>query len=127
MPGFRSGVGPGFIPEVYNSAQGRMVTVLGSLRDTSGFIGRPGFNVLNFSDAAYTRMGAAAFGRFNAEWFNAAMQRGDAIWLLTNPATHSQLMLQLGKASNYLDIELLMMENFDASTLPVFVPAATKP
>jgi hypothetical protein len=43
------------------------------------------------------------------------MQRGDNIWLVTDPAAHAQLMQQLGKSSYYLDLELPMLEEFNAS------------
>jgi len=62
----------------------------------------------------------AEWSRANAEWLNAAMQRGDTIWLVMDPAAHAELMLQLGKSSYYLDLELPMLEEFGADVVPKF-------
>jgi len=71
-----------------------MVTVLGSGRDVSAYAGKPGFNVLDMS-----KVPEAEWARTNAEWLNAAMRRGDDLWLVTDPVKHTQLMQQLGKES----------------------------
>jgi hypothetical protein len=87
-----------------------MTTVLGSGRDVAAYAGKPGFNVLDMSSVPEQE-----WARTNAEWLNSAMQRGDNIWLVTDPAAHAQLMQQLGKSSYYLDLELPMLEEFNAS------------
>jgi RHS repeat-associated protein len=94
---------------------GPMVTVVGSGSDVARYAGRPGFNVLDMSEIP-----EAEWPRANAEWLNAAMQRGDTIWLVTDPAVHAQLMLQLGKSSYFLDLELPMLEEFGADVVPNF-------
>lgn len=53
--------------------------------------------MLNLSKVPY-----AEWSRENALWLNTALQRGDDIWLVTDPVKHSQLMQQLGKQSYYL-------------------------
>jgi len=94
---------------------GPMTTVLGSRSDVAQYAGRPGFNVLDMSGVP-----EAEWPRVNAELLNAAMQHGDIIWLVTDPAAHAQLMLQLGKSSYYLDLELPMLEEFGADVVPQF-------
>jgi hypothetical protein len=54
-----------------------MTTVLGSRRDVAAFAGRAGFNALNMDALAESE-----WARTNAEWLNAAIQRGDNIWLM---------------------------------------------
>jgi len=98
-------------------AESKMVTVLGSGRDVSAYAGKSGFNVLDMS-----KVPEAEWARKNAEWLNSALRRGDDIWLVTDPAKHTQLMQQLGKQSYYLDLELPMLEQFGANTIPKFVP-----
>jgi hypothetical protein len=84
-------------------------TVLGSGRDVAAFAGQPGFNVLNMDGIAESE-----WARTNAEWLNAAIQRGDNIWLVTDPAAHTALMNSLGLTSYYLDLELPMLEEYNA-------------
>jgi len=62
-------------------------------------------------------MGAVAeskWARTNAEWLNAAIRRGNSIWLVTDPAAHTALMNSIGRTSYYLDLELPMLEEYDA-------------
>jgi hypothetical protein len=87
----------------------KLTTVLGSGRDVAQYAGREGFNVLDMSSVPEEE-----WARTNAEWLNAALQRGDNIWLVTNPATHTALMQSLGKTSYYLDLELPMLEQYGA-------------
>jgi hypothetical protein len=113
-----AGTHQGFAACGYESASGyshaaeseTMTTVLGSGRDVAAYAGKPGFNVLDMSSVPEQE-----WARTNAEWLNSAMQRGDNIWLVTDPAAHAQLMQQLGKSSYYLDLELPMLEEFNAS------------
>jgi hypothetical protein len=86
-----------------------MTTVLGSGRDVAAFAGKPGFNVLNMDAVAQSE-----WARTNAEWLNAAIQRGDNIWLVTDPAAHTALMNSIGRTSYYLDLELQMLEEYNA-------------
>lgn len=95
-----------------------MTTVLGSGRDVAKYAGKEGFNVLDMS-----KVPQAEWARTNAEWLNKALRSGDDIWLVTDPAKHTQLMQQLGKQSYYLDLELPMLEQFGAKAVPKFVPA----
>src|SRR5205809_6772376 len=48
------------------------------------------------------------------------VKRGDTIWLVTDPAAHAERMLQLGKSSYYLDLELLRLEEFGADVITKF-------
>ena len=97
------------------ATESRMVTVLGSGRDVSAYAGKAGFNVLDMSTVP-----EAQWARTNAEWLNTALRRGDDVWLLTDPAKHTQLMQQLGKESYYLNLELPMLEEYNASVVPNF-------
>jgi hypothetical protein len=112
-----------FAPESWFSraavAEGQMTTVLGSGRDVARYAGRPGFNVLDMS-----KIPEAEWARTNAEWLNASLRRGDNIWLVTDPARHTQLMQSLGKSSYYLDLELPMLEEFNASALLKYNPVS---
>ena len=90
----------------------RMVTALGSSRDVAQYAGKVGFNVLDMSTVS-----EAEWARTNAEWLNTALRRGDEIWLVTDPIKHAQLMQQLGMSSYYLDLELPMLEEFNATAI----------
>lgn len=108
--------GAGLIPKVTPvTTEPPMTTVLGSGRDTTAYANQPGFNVLNMDN-----LPPAEWARQNALWLNQALQRGDSIWLVTDPAKHAQLMQQLGKTSYYLDLELPMLEQYGANAVPKF-------
>jgi RHS repeat-associated protein len=109
------------------AAESRMTTVIGSMDDVAAFKNVPGYNVLERPAG----MTDAEFGRYNAEWMNSALQRGDTIMAVTDPAAH-QAMLEgietgLSGKSNYLNIELPMLEHFGATvpsqvSVPPVVP-----
>jgi hypothetical protein len=104
------------------AAESRMTTVLGSMEDVaaSGYKNVPGYNALERPAG----MTDAEFGRYNAEWMNTAFQRGDAFMAVTDPAAHEAMLesIQQGLSfkSNYLKIELPMLEQFGA-TVPTQV------
>jgi hypothetical protein len=108
-------------------AESRMTTVIGSMDDVARFKGQPGYNVLERPAG----MSDAAFGRYNAEWMNTSLRRGDTIMAVTDPAAH-RAMLEgirpgLSGKSNYLQIELPMLEHFGATvpskvSVPPVVP-----
>jgi hypothetical protein len=54
--------------------------------------------------------------RANAEWLNKALQRGDTIWLITDPVAHQKIMEQRELQSAYLDLELPMLGEY--ATVP---------
>ena len=94
------------------------ITVIGSIEHTSRHIGREGFNVLNVPESVYKGMTGPEFDRLNAEWLNEALQRGDTIWIVTDPAKHA-LRLEsirpgLSLQSRFLNLELPMLEEFGA-------------
>ncbi len=101
------------------AAETRLTTVLGSGRDVAPYANRPGFNVLNMDS-----LPASEWPRQNALWLNQAITRGDNIWLLTDPAKHTQLMQQLGKSSYYLDLELPMLQQYNGvNAIPKYIPS----
>jgi hypothetical protein len=97
----------------------KTTTVLGALEDTAKFKGKPGYNVLDIPDAVYQKMTPAEFDRLNAEWLNAALQRGDSIIAVTDPAAHAQFLEKirpgLSDKSRYLNLELPILEEFGAT------------
>ncbi|HWA08329.1 MAG TPA: RHS repeat-associated core domain-containing protein [Opitutaceae bacterium] len=97
------------------ATQSKTVTVLGSMRDIAPYSNRSGFNVLDVSNVPKVE-----WSRVNAEWLNQAIVRGDDIWLVTDPVKHTQLMQELGKSSYYLDLELPILEEFNAPAIPKF-------
>ena len=100
------------------SASSQMTTVLGSGRDVAPFVGKPGFNT--FTGAGIP---AAELDTQNALWLNNAIQRGDQIWLVTDPAAHQALMNQLNLQSAYLNLELPMLGEYSGvNAIPKFVP-----
>jgi hypothetical protein len=99
------------------AAETRLTTVLGSGRDVAPYAKRPGFNVLNMDN-----LPATEWPRQNALWLNQAIRRGDDIWLVTDPAKHTQLMQQLGKSSYYLDLELPMLQQYNGvNAIPKYI------
>jgi len=56
--------------------------------------------------------------RANAEWLNAALVRGDEIWLVTHPEQHARFLQSLPpgafESSNYIHLELPMLEQYKA-------------
>jgi len=103
--------------EKTTAAETRLTTVLGSGRDVAPYANRPGFNVLNMDN-----LPASEWPRQNALWLNEAIQRGDNIWLVTDPVKHTQLMQQLGKSSYYLDLELPMLQQYSGiNAIPKYI------
>jgi hypothetical protein len=91
------------------------VTVIGSGADVRAYQGR-GFNVLNMDD-----LPPSEWPRQNALWLNDAIQRGDDIWLVTDPKKHAKLMKEVKKSSYYLDLELPMLEHYQGvNVIPMF-------
>ena len=81
-------------------------------------------------------MTPAEFDRLNAEWLNAALQRGDRIMAVTDPAAHAQFLERirpgLSAQSRYLNLELPMLEEFGATvpkqmSYPPVVPFIVNP
>jgi len=110
------------------NTESKMTTVIGALEDTAKFKGQPGFNVLDVPDSIYKAMSPAEFDRLNASWLNTALQRGDSIWAVTDPAAHMQFLERiepgLSLGSRYLNLELPMLQEFGAriSMQPSFPP-----
>jgi hypothetical protein len=109
------------------------ITVIGASKDTGKHIGRAGFNILNVPDDAFKVMTSGEFDRLNALWFNSALQRGDAIWLLTDPHTYAAQLLakyRTTQGSRYFSIELPMLEEFGVlipKPLPTPIPFEAVP
>jgi hypothetical protein len=108
------------------AAEGRLTTVIGSMNDV-GRHKNMGYNILE-RPAGMTN---AEFGRHNAEWMNAALRRGDTIMAVTDPPAHQWRLESLGRTptpqSNYLNIELPILEHFGATvpwkeSIPPVVP-----
>jgi len=94
--------------------------------DVSG-LKNMGYNILERPAG----MTDAEFGRYNAQWMNAALQRGDTIMAVTDPAAHEAMLESIREGlsleSNYLNIELPMLEEFGATvpsevSVPPVVP-----
>jgi hypothetical protein len=98
------------------AAERPLITVIGSLRDTEPFIGREGFNVLNVPKDVYESMTPEEFDALNTRWLQSAINRGDEIWLVTDPIKHAELMETLGTNSRYLDLELPLLEQTGSAT-----------
>jgi hypothetical protein len=111
---------PSFLAAETTAADSPMITVLGSGRDVAPYVGQPGFNT--FTGAGIP---AAELDTQNALWLNNAIQSGDQIWLVTDPAAHQALMNQLNLQSAYLNLELPMLEYSGVNAIPKFVPPAT--
>jgi RHS repeat-associated protein len=109
MIGWRSGITGGFTAETVKTGySGPLTTVLGSGADVAALSARDGFSTLVIANWKF--LPSETVDAINTTWLNAAVQRGDAIWLQTDPAVHAQLMQQLGKRSRYLDLELPMLQ-----------------
>jgi len=101
------------------AADSRMITVLGSGRDVAPYVRRPGFNT--FTGAGIPK---AELDTQNALWLNNAIQRGDQIWLVTDPAAHQALMDLKGLQSAYLNLELPMLGEYSGvNAIPKFAPS----
>jgi hypothetical protein len=87
----------------------KTITIIGSSRDTAEYFGRPGFNVLNLDGIP-----EAQWRAINTRWIDDAVERGDEIWLVTDPAKHAALMTRLGKNSYYLSLELPRLQALGA-------------
>jgi len=96
-----------------------MITVLGSGRDVAPYVGRPGFNT--FTGAGIP---AGELDMQNALWLNNAIQRGDQIWLVTDPEAHAALLQSLAgrPQSAYLNLELPMLNEYnDVNVIPTYI------
>jgi len=106
-----AGLTRSFVRTTAAAAQQKTITVLGSRRaiEAGAFVTRPRFNV--FRPAA--NMTKQEIDRANAEWLNAALLRGDEIWLVTHPEQHARFLQSLPpgafESSNYIHLELPMM------------------
>jgi RHS repeat-associated protein len=99
------------------SADSRMVTVLGSGRDVAPYVGRPGFNTFTGKGIAQAELDTQ-----NALWLNNAIQRGDEMWLVTDPVKHQALMDAKNLQSAYLNLELPMLNQYSGvNAVPKFV------
>src|SRR5262249_41972238 len=103
------------------AAEQRTIAVLGSRRaiDAGAYVTRPRFNV--FRPAA--KLTKQEIDRANAEWLNAAIVRGDEIWLVTHPEQHARFLQSLPpgafESSNYIHLELPMLEQYEAVELVI--------
>jgi hypothetical protein len=107
-----------FVPGPEGLAERPLITVLGSRTAVAEYAGREGFNVFNFAGVA-----EADWARTNAQLLNAALQRGDQIWLVTNPALHAAALQRAGislESSYYLSLELPMLREFGAVAVPKY-------
>jgi len=80
-------------------SEGRIVTVLGSQRDTAKYLGKPGYNVLKVPDSEWS-------AKLNIKWLDGAIRRGDEIRFVTDPVQFEQLMIDLDKKSQFIDLEI---------------------
>jgi hypothetical protein len=109
-----AGLTRSFVRTAGAAAEQRTITVLGSRRaiDAGAYVSRRGFNV--FRPAA--NMTKQEIDRANAEWLNAAIVRGDEIWLVTHPEQHARFLQSLPpgafESSNYIHLELPMLEQY---------------
>jgi RHS repeat-associated protein len=116
LSGGIAGLTRGFVRTAAPAAQQRTITVLGSRRaiEAGAYVTRPRFNV--FRPAA--NMTKQEIDRANAEWLNAALVRGDEIWLVTHPEQHARFLQSLPpgafESSNYIHLELPMLEHYKA-------------
>jgi RHS repeat-associated protein len=94
-----------------------MITVLGSSRDVAPYVGQPGFNTFTGAGIA-----PAEWDTQNALWLNNAIQNGDTIWQVTDPAAHAITMDILGKQSAYLNLEIPMLNQYTGvNVIPKYV------
>jgi hypothetical protein len=118
-PGFRSGVGGGFVAEAVNTTnEGRLVTVIGSMRDIArgGYHVTDGFNTLRVGNFEF--MSPEAFDAINRNFMRIAIERGDDFWLVTNPTIHRALSQEYNFQSRFLDLEIPMLEVGRNVTIP---------
>ena len=104
------------------AADSQIITVVGSGRDVAPYVGRPGFNT--FTGAGIAR---AELDTQNALWLNSAIQRGDQIWLVTDPEAHAAFLENLPSKpqSAYLNLELPMLNQYSGvNTIPKYVTGA---
>jgi RHS repeat-associated protein len=101
----------------------QMITVIGSLEDTGKYVGQKGYNVLNVPDDIYKAMSTQEFDRLNADWLNAAIQRGDTIAAVTDPASHAARLESirpgLSQNSRFLNLELPMLQEYGVLPTPL--------
>lgn len=101
------------------TADSPMITVLGSGRDVAPYVGQSGFNT--FTGAGIP---TAELDTQNALWLNNAIQRGDQIWLVTDPQAHASLLQSLPgqPQSAYLNLELPMLNEYgELPTIPKYI------
>jgi hypothetical protein len=86
------------------------------MADVAPFANNPArFNVLDMSAVP-----KAEWSRYNAEWLNRALVRGDDIWLVTDPVKRSaELMRKYGtdQGSAYMNLELPMLEEYNSANV----------
>jgi RHS repeat-associated protein len=97
------------------TADSGMITVIGSRADVAPFVGQPGFNTFPGAGIAPEEL-----DRENALWLNAAIQRGDTIYLVTDPEAHAAALEAAPRPlsapppqSAYLNLELPMLNQYE--------------
>jgi hypothetical protein len=73
------------------------------------YVDKPGFNTFTGAGIA-----PAELDTQNALWLNAAIQRGDTILEVTDPAIHQAYMDLNGWRSAYLNLELPMVDQYES-------------
>jgi RHS repeat-associated protein len=84
------------------------ITVIGSGADVAPYVGRAGYNTFTGVGIAPANLDSE-----NALWLNAAIQNGDTIMQVTDPAVHQALMNSLGLQSSYLNLEIPMLNEYE--------------
>jgi hypothetical protein len=121
LSGGIAALGRSFVRSAAAAAEQRTIAVLGSRRAIAagGYVTRPRFDV--FRPAA--NITKQEIDRANAEWLNAAVVRGDEIWLVTHPEQHARFLQSLPpgafESSNYIHLELPMLEQYKAVELVI--------
>jgi hypothetical protein len=107
-------IGGATLPETAGSNQ--TIAVMGSGRDVAPYASRPGFNVFSPSEG----LTPAQLDAMNVAWAKDALK--GQTWLVTDPIAHQELMIQLGLASKYIDLELPLVEESTTATVKVAYP-----
>ena len=98
------------------AAANRATSVIGSMSDVAAYKGLPGLNILERPKG----LPDAEFGRYNAEWMNTGLRNGNDYLVVTNPVAHTDFLegirAGLSLRSNYLTIEIDMLEQFGVTT-----------
>ena len=97
-----------------------MITALGSRRGVANFVAdNPGLNINTFQwENIAAEEGVPmeyVLDRENALWLNAAIQRGDTIYEVTDPAAHAAALnrLPIPPPSAYLNLERPMLRQYE--------------